>query len=590
MGKKIIWLCLFCLAYASAFAQVQIEAATDKNTLTLDDELTLTVQVTGVRGNVVMPQLPSLPAFNVYSREVEQNSVNGNTTLHFRYIMLPRFVGKTTIGPVRFNYNGQTYQTEPISVQIYRNSTPATVPSKTKQQAVAQQLDPNLPPLEASLTKQALAKGTEPFFLVAAVSDMTPYVNESFTLAVRFYFSKSFYDAPYQKPTVSNLFLEDQAPREGSQAIGNTLYRYQEQRYQLTAASPGKATIGPASVRYKTGSSPFSAFDRLFGGAAVGPEKTALSAPITLNVRALPAGQPDSFYGAVGSGYAFSAQAQPQEVQAGEAINLTATVTGPGNLKSTQNLQFPTLPGFKIYPAAATATSTPTSNGGLRSQKTFKAVLVPNASGIYTLPALKWSYFNPKTASYQTLQTNPIQVTVTPAQQADSGFNFAHSQPVGTGFQALGSDIDYLKTHLSPPPTWLARMSQWHLVNWLCLLLVCACGLFTTLARKPLEQKKAFSIVKHKLHKAASHQEVADALSHYLQRKLHIYTGSMPLKEILLSLQKKGVTPATAQAFGLLWQQLEAARFAPAQATAQSAINLPAQALDVVKLIEEETR
>lgn len=590
MGKKIALLFLVCWACASAFAQVQIEAATDKNTLTLDDELTLTVQVTGVSGNIVMPQLPSLPAFNVYSREVEQNSINGNTTLHFRYIMLPRFVGKTTIGPVRFNYNGQTYQTEPISVQIYRNSSSTPAPSKIQQQAVAKQLDPNLPPLEASLTKQALAKGTEPFFLVAAVSDMTPYVNESFTLAVRFYFSKSFYDAPYQKPTVSNLFLEDQAPREGSQSIGNTLYRYQEQRYQLTAAAPGKATIGPASVRYKTGSSPFSAFDRLFGGAAVGPEKTALSAPITLNIRPLPAGQPDSFYGAVGSGYAFSAQAQPQEVQAGEAINLTATVTGPGNLKSTQNLQFPALPGFKNYPAAASTTSTPTSNGGLRSQKTFKTVLVPSASGIYTLPALKWSYFNPKTASYQTLQTKPIQVTVTPAQHADSGFDFAQSQPVGSGFQTLGNDIAYLKTHLAPPPSWLVRMSQGRLVNWICLLFVCACGLFTTLARKPLEQKKTFSIAKSKLHKAASHQEVADALSHYLQHKLHIYTGSMPLKEILISLQKKGVTPATAQAFGLLWQRLEAARFAPAQAPTQSAINLPEQALDVIKLIEEETR
>ena len=112
------------------WSQVTLTAATDKTDLSLDDELTLTVQVSGVSGNIVMPQLPSLPAFNVYSREVAQSSINGHTTSSFKYVMLPRFVGKTTIGPVSFTYQGKTYRTEPIEVRIYRssNNLPKTAP------------------------------------------------------------------------------------------------------------------------------------------------------------------------------------------------------------------------------------------------------------------------------------------------------------------------------------------------------------------------------------------------------------------------------------------------------------------------------
>ena len=109
--KKIFGLILLLHIALGLAAEVTLTATADKTALTLDDELTLTIQVAGASGNLVMPQLPSLPAFNVYSREVEQSSINGKTTYVFRYTMLPRFVGQTTIGPVTFNYNGNSYKT-----------------------------------------------------------------------------------------------------------------------------------------------------------------------------------------------------------------------------------------------------------------------------------------------------------------------------------------------------------------------------------------------------------------------------------------------------------------------------------------------
>lgn len=592
MQKKLFLLLMLIAAGSWAGAQVDVSAQVDKTSLALDDELTLTVEVSGVAGNVVMPQLPSLPAFNVYSREVEQSSINGETSLRFRYVMLPRFVGNATIGAVTFNYNGQTYQTEPIAVQIYRTTANVPAPRATAQTAPApvQQADPHLPPLDAALANLAYAKAGTPFFLVAAVSNKHPYVNEPFVLGVRFYYSQAFHDAPYQKPTVSNLFMEDETTREGSQTISGTLYRYQEQRYQLTAAAAGKATIGPASVRYHTGSGAFSAFDRFFGGLTAGPEKTAMSSPISLEIRALPqAGKPDSFYGAVGRGYTLKAYAQPQQVPAGEAVNLSVVVKGPANVKSTQNLNFPTLDGFKIYPAAPTSGAASAADGTRQTAKTFKAVLVPAASGIYTVPAIPWSYFDPESGTYKTLHTAPLTLTVTPAEKTESGASFS-GIATGNGVQKLARDIAYLKMGPAPTDDVLTRLSQLDQVNWGVLLLVIVAGLFAGLGRRSLARKKIFLTAKSHLKHATSCQAISDSVSTYLQQKLHLSTASLPLKEMVLELRAKGVTPATAQAFALLWQRLEAERFAPSGSNAQHIPHLAAQALDVLKLIEEETK
>ncbi|MGN1058074.1 MAG: BatD family protein, partial [Candidatus Avelusimicrobium sp.] len=122
MKKIFLFLSLLLSASVWAAAQVTLTASVDKNTLTLDDEITLSVRVAGASGNVIMPQLPSLPAFNVYSQEMEQSTINGNTTLEFRYVLLPRFAGQATIGAVTFKHNGKTYKTAPISIRIYRNA------------------------------------------------------------------------------------------------------------------------------------------------------------------------------------------------------------------------------------------------------------------------------------------------------------------------------------------------------------------------------------------------------------------------------------------------------------------------------------
>ena len=586
MKRIFLGILVFFLS-VNLYAQVQLSATTDKTNLTLDDELTLTVQVSGVSGNMVMPQLPSLPAFNVYSREAAQSSVNGKSTLFFKYTMMPRFVGNTTIGPVTFKYGGKTYQTKPISIRIYRSGTavPKTNTQTQNTTQAAQAVD-QLPPLERELATRAYAHTSEPYFLVAAVSNKTPYLNEPFTLAVRFYYSKAFYDAPYQNPMVSNLFMEEIGEAQGQQNIQGRTYRYEEKRYQLSGVSAGKARIGAATVTFRPGDSPLSIFDRFFGGAAVQAEQSVSSKPIDITIKPLPtSNKPASFYGAVGTGYTFSAKLDRTQTEAGEAVTWSATVQGPGNLKTTSDLVFPTVQGVSAYPAAPAAGVFPNQKD--RSYKVFKTELVPLSSGTYTLPAILWSYFDPKTNAYKTLASKPLTLSVTPSTRTEKQVNFGGTEPTGNGVQTLSKDIRYVIGDPAPQASWLVLLPRWKWMHALVFTWLAVCLFIASIGKKTAAKKHAYLAAKTQLKKSKIYEDVADTLSAYLLAKWNISTASLPLKDIEQALAKKGVTSTVQEQFAQLWKDLESARFAPQLDQAATLAQFTERTHELLKKLEE---
>ncbi len=585
--KKICLLLLCLLGAATLPAQVRLTAQTDKTDLTVDDTLTLTVQVAGVSGNMVMPQLPSLPAFNVYSREMAQSTVNGHTTLSFRYLMVPRFVGKTSIGPITFTYGGKTYQTDPIAIRIYKSAAAAPAPSAQAARRTSALPSPKaadiaqLPPLEKELATRAYAHGNEPFFLVSALSNKRPYPGQPFTLGVRFYYATAFYEAAYHTPSVSNLFIQEGKGSQGRQNINGTLYNYEEKRYELSAVSAGKASIGAATVQYRTAAAGNSLFDRFFGGAVVSAPVTVSSKPISLNVPALPPGKPASFYGAVGSGFTLNTHLDKPNTQAGEAVTLSVTIQGPGSLKATGDLQFPTFQGLTSYPAVPETGVMP--NNPSRGYKTFKTVLVPAASGQYTIDGIVWSYFDPQTATYKTLRANPVTLQVTPSTQSEKQVDFG-AAPAAKGIQTLQQDIEYVKSNYLYTPSLLQQAATWKWVHALVLIWLAVCVFSACIGKKTAHKKRAYQQAKSALRKAHTYEDISDALSAYLLAKWHISTASLPLKDILAQLGTHKISANTQQTFSALWKELESARFAPLESTTNT---LPQFSQRVGNLLKE---
>ena len=593
------WIFPFPAQAALDLNGVSITASVNKTSITLEDELSLTVTIEGAAGEIA-PQLPSMPAFNVYQRSFVQQTNNFHITTTYQYVLLPRFPGKTTIGPITLNYGNKTYKTDPISVTVYRsprqpaqtktrNTTSTATQKKAKQYA---QAPADMPALEKDLYNRAARLGHKDYFMVAAVSDKTPYANQTITLAVRFYYARPFMGtAPYTAPAINNLFMEEIGRSEGRQIIDGKTYIYTEIRYSLSGVTATEASIGPASIKYVPETRlNLSMFDKMF--ATMGQEpQTVQSNSISLQIRPVPTfAQPKSFYGAVGSGYTVSATVDREEVEAGDAINLTVKVNGPGNLKPTSDLKLPTIAGFKTYDVVSTSGMVPT-NGELRSYKIFKTVLVPAASGTYSIPSLPWSFFDPDTHDYRTIYTEPISVKVTPSTQADAGFDFSNQQDLGNGFRQLGRDILYLKSNLNTDTdSFLSKIGKMNWLIYIALIALGLCGLFAFADKKTLAQKHALAKAKAQLKNAYHEEVISDTLSTYLQVRYQVNTGSLPLREISAALKQKSCPSALIERFEVLWQKLDAARFAPVDMQGEGTHELAAQALELIKDMDKESK
>ena len=133
----------------------------------------------------------------------------------------------------------------------------------------------------------------------------------------------------------------------------------------------------------------------------------------TLKVLPLPqANVPDSFNGAVGN-YSLKVTAGPTNVAAGDPITVHVEITGSGALDSLSFPKQKDWPGFKIYPPTSKVETTDAL--GVQGTKTFEEVVVPQKQDIADLPEITFSFFDPDSKGYRTLNGPAIPVTVQPA-------------------------------------------------------------------------------------------------------------------------------------------------------------------------------
>ena len=304
-----------------------------------------------------------------------------------------------------------------------------------------------------------------------------------------------------------------------------------------------------------------------------------------LAIRPLPtAGKPTSFYGAVGTGYAFSAKLDREQTEAGDAVTWSATVQGPGNLKTTADLTFPTVDAASSYPAAPQAGYLPNTQN--RSYKIFKTELVPTSSGTYTLPALQWSYFDPLTHTYKTLTSRPLTLTVTPSTRTEKQVNFTGTDTTGLGIQTFGQDIRYVLPAEDLPPSALSRLPAWKGLHALVFLWLAGCLFTACFGKRVSARKQAFHTAKAQLKKVTTYENISDALAAYLLAKFQISTASFPLKDITAALARRQVPTTQVETFAALWKELESARFAPLQGQTNTLSHLTARAEELLGQLE----
>ncbi len=93
---------------------------------------------------------------------------------------------------------------------------------------------------------------------------------------------------------------------------------------------------------------------------------------------------------------------------------MTLSIQGEGNFDRVNSNELPTDSQWKTYrPRSSFA---PRDKIGLRGSKKFEQSVVPLQGGTVTLPALDFSYFDPRLRQYVVRHTKPIPVSVGPGQ------------------------------------------------------------------------------------------------------------------------------------------------------------------------------
>jgi len=167
---------------------------------------------------------------------------------------------------------------------------------------------------------------------------------------------------------------------------------------------PGRVVIPPASVEYGLPVS-FSIFSR--------EERYSLRTD-SLAIVVIPPprdGRPNAEEIVVGSGFTLLLTAAPLETRVGEPMTVTATVRGVGNasLWPAPDVRWPT--GFRAYTAETNVALEP-QDGFVAGTKTFSYLVVPDSAGAFTLPEIRYSYFDLASRRYGVARTAPQPITV----------------------------------------------------------------------------------------------------------------------------------------------------------------------------------
>jgi len=564
----------FSFCGAAFAADISVSASVNSNVISLDDQLELSLAVSGGGTNLPDMQLPPLPNFTSHSAGRSQNIsiVNGrmSSSVNFRYILAPRAPGKFTIPPIVLEYEGNRYKTEPIEVEVLaRGKAP-----------------------QSSRPEQVTAPGgqeNKELFITATVDKNTAYVNEQVTYTLRFYQAVRLLSNPqYSPPSFAGAWTEDLSSGNYSTTVNGRQYAVSEVKTLLFPMRAGKLSIGSASLKCRAetsgGSDPFS--DDFFNNFFSGGGKTVVlqSEPLSVNVIALPAaGNNAAGTGAVGS-YTMAATLDRNSARVNDAVTLTVTVSGTGNIKTLPAPVLPDWPDFRKY---ETVSSVNTDKAGetLKGSATFKTVLVPQTPGRKTIAPVSFSFFDTAAKKYRTVATAPLALEVSPGvaagEPAQAGK--ARQEDASNGITVVTRDIRYLK----PITDWQGAggyvySKPWFIaLNGLPLLLLIAAFGYTrrqarlsgdvAFARRTIASKTARKYLKQakSLLGASAPLEFYGALSRalleYIAHKTNVSPDGLTLAALDGLLSARGIPQEDRQQIHKLLEECDFVRFAPAK-------------------------
>ena len=598
MNKRIILLLMLCPLWLWAQDAPTLTVSAKKQVV-VGERFQVVFEANGEGRNF---QAPAFEGFNVVggpftssssSIQMINGSVTRSTSNSYTYALQATREGTFRIGSASVTIDGNKVSSEPYEIKVlpddgsYAASGGGSGASSGQGQPQQNTSDPQV--------------SGKDLFLRCIPSKKSVCVGDQIVLVYKLYTKVPVSSVSVSKmPSYAGFWtkvLSDNSGKlkQSSEYINGIEYTTAEiQRVVIVPQRSGKLTIDPMTMecvaqirterRNRRSMDPFEAFfnDPFFNNSITNVQKELSSQSLSIDVKALPEnGKPASFAGAVGN-YKFTSSIDKTELSTNEAVTVTLTVSGTGNIELLQMPEPVFPPDFEVYDPKIT-TSTDATSQGMTGTKKAEYLAIPRRAGSFSIPSVEFSYFNPGTESYQTLQSESYELSVSKGKESDGdGGVYASNQE---DIKYLGSDVRHIMNdgaQLKPKHSTFFASSIYFAIL-LGLLVVFVALLFILKKRADLAKdtaanrnRKADKVARGRLKNAYQYLkakdqekfyvEMSQALWGYIADKLGIERSKLSMETVSETMKGKNVPDELTQQFVDTLNYCEFARFAPGSA------------------------
>ena len=589
------------LGASRLLAATEVRAEISAEEISPNDSLNLTVRVSGesLPRGIQPPALPPLVNLRPAGGPSSSTSfqwVNGRTSasMAFSWMLLPLKEGPASIPPIEVRVGQTTYHTEPLHVQVSARPSPGRGGRKRGMIRDDQ---------EGSLNR-----GSGRDILVRAEVDrQRPFVGEPVILTYKLLTRARIARVSPDEPPSYNGFLADDVPVQPAETRrrvvdGGLGYdEYILARKILTSTEAGTKVIEPAAFRI-TAELPMEGdlLERFFRNSL--REVMRQTERVEMEIRPLPAeGRPADFSGAVGK-FVLKESTDRTDASTGDAVGFRVTLEGVGELRTASAPALPKLHDFRVYEPKLEEKSA--LDGAQRHvTRSWNYVLVPLAPGKQEIPAIRFSYFDPKEGVYRVATAGPTILSVRRGAESVAAVSPVARQEI----LPLRQELHYLKPldrSLRRSVAPLYKQTSFLLllgVPLLAPLVVSGFSAMTASGAGERLRRRRFSRTARRLIGRAAMTvsrgrpgEFYDALSCALvesvSERLEAPPFGLTYERIDEGLASAGVSEKTRQRYRRLLETCDSLRFAPAQPGTEDRKQRLSEAREILRGINRECR
>lgn len=520
---------------------------------------------------------PSLSTFS--SAQTINGKMTSSTTVTYTYVVIAEEEGDIKLDGATIKVDGKQYTSNSLTIKVLPPDQNQAGQGQGSSRSTQQQ----------SSGQGTASAGADDLFMLATVDKTTAYEQEAILLTFKIYAApsvnltsmsnkmpdlKNFHVQEVELPTQKEFQLEHYNGRNYQTMVWMQYLLFPQHSGELEIpATPFEGVVAQRVARSSN-----DVFDMFFNSDRYVETKRDLTTrPIKINVKTLPQGKTKSFYGGVGD-FSVSSTISSTDVTANDAVTIRVILSGTGNLKlvKTPEISFPQ--DFDIYDPKVENKYT-IKGGRQTGNKVYEYLVIPRHSGQYTIPAVEFQFFDPKSGSYKTVKTDEYTLNVAKGQGGESQTSVSYVNKEDLKF--VGQDVRFHAT----PTALKSDSSQFFgsLVFWLLMVLPLIILLVVlAVSRKRIADnansakvrvKKASSVATKRLKVARKllmdnrknefYEEMMRALYGYFGDKLSIPVANLSKDNIEDELKRRNVTAEHITQVIELLDDCEFARYAP---------------------------